>query len=406
MVSMGGEGPETTDDDWRRPWGLYVAVALLAVAVIAGAVTQFVRDSGGSSGSATSSRSSVEPEPTSSPLTRIAGPTRKPVPRSSPKARQPSGHPLLTGVPAGWQVVALTRQSLSKPFQLVRIVPASGKITTAAGPPLLSSGGVALVVGSKQVLVHPWDNVPGYLFPRGGQAQKLTADPIGSVGPAFPGPRLDQVWVSEPDHPRRARLVGFDGTRTGMTLRPPTDQWTRLSVADGAGGLLVQTTHGAYDLRPSGRQRVTTGTVVAIGTTTWVTRPCRPQDQCNKLTVINRSTGARQSVPSPCPADSRPAAAPLSGSVSSDGRSAAIFCASNSPNFTLYLLDLTTGRGHRIHMRLQDIDTGLAGLVWSPNSHWLLTIDHAGRLTAVDRDTRRVRTLAPNLPPLAQLATR
>lgn len=414
MVSVGGEGPEitdgegpeTTDEAWRRPWGLYVAVALLIVAVTAGVVAQIVRDSGGSSSSATPSRSSAEPEPTNSSLTSVARPTREPVPGSAPRVRRQSGHPLLTGVPDGWQLIALTRQGLTEPFQLVRIVPASGKSTTATAPALLSSGGAALVVGSRQVLVRPWDGVPGYLFPRDGQAWRLTGGPLGSFGPAFPGPRADQVWTWDPDHLRRARLVGFDGTPAGVTLRPRTDQWDHLSVADGVGGLLVQTSHGAYDLRPSGRQRVTTGAVVAIGATTWLTRPCGPQGQCNKLTAINRHTGSRQAVPSPCPADSRPTAAPLSGIVSPDGRTAAMFCANTGPNLTMYLLDLTTGHGHRIHMRLQDIDVGLAGLAWSPNSQWLFTIDHAGRLAAVDRVTGMARTLATRLPPLAQLATR
>ncbi len=405
MVSVGGEGPETTDDAWRRPWGLYVAVALLIVAVTAGAVAQVVGDSGDSSGSATPSRSSTEPEPTSSSLVGVAGPTREPVPGSAPKVRRQGGHPLLTGVPVGWQLVAVTRQSLSEPFHLVRIVPASGKITAAAGPPLLSSGGVALVVGARQVLIRPWDCVAGYLLPRAGQAQKLTGGPLGTCGYAFPGPAPDQVWATDPDHPRRVRLVGFDGTPTGVTLRPRTDQWAGLSVADGAGGRLVQTSHGAYDLHPSGRQQVTTGTVVAIGTTTWLTRPCPSQDQC-ELTAINRHTGSRQALPSPCPADSRPTAAPLSGTISPDGRTAAMFCTGSTPHPVLYLLDLTTGRRHHVHVRLQDIDTGPAGLVWSPNSQWLFTIDRAGRLTAIDRDTRRVRTLATSLPPLSQLATR
>lgn len=401
---MGGDGPETTDDAWRRPWGLYVAVALLIVAVTAGAAAQFARHSGDSSGSATPSRSSTEQKPTNSSLVGVAQPTREPVPGSAPKARRQGGHPLLTGVPAGWQLVAVTRQILSEPFQLVRIVPASGKITTAAGPPLLSSGGVALVVGARQVLIRPWDCVAGYLFPRAGQAQKLTGGPLGSCGYAFPGPGPDQVWATDPDHPRQVRLVGFDGTPTGVTLRPRTDQWARLSVADGAGGLLVHTSHGAYDLHPSGRQRVTTGTVVAIGTTTWLTRPCRSQD-C-KLMAINRRTRSRQAVPSPCPADGHPSSAPLSGTVSPDGRTAATLCTGSTPNPVLYLLDLATGRGHHVHVRLQDIDTGPAGLVWSPNSQWLFTIDRAGRLIAVDRDTRRVRTLATSLPPLSQLATR
>lgn len=398
-MSPGGEGPETTGGGWRRPWGLYAVVALLVVAVVVGVVQHVGARPGGSSGSATPTSSSRKPT-ASPPSGAPAEDARPPVPGSSPWVTRHGGRPLLSGVPAGWELVAMTRQSLSRPLELIRIAPASGTVTTAQTPPLLTGGPVALVVGDGRVLVRPWDAVAGYLFPRDGQARRLISGPLGFAGPAIPGPRPGRVWVEVPEHPGGMRLVGLDGAPTGDTIQLPSEEWVALVVGDGAGYPLVQTEHGAYDVRPTGRHRVTRGSVVAIGPTRWLVHPCPVGAGCG-LALVDRRTGARRAVPPVCPVRQLPAAVPRSGTISPDGHTAVLFCVGSDFTRMPYLLDVTTGRSQRLHLRLE---RGDPGLVWAPNSRWLFTIDADGQLTAVDAHDGEVHTLAPGLPPLAQLA--
>lgn len=346
-------------------------------------------------------------EPTSPP---VGG---QPVPGSAPRVHRAGGSPLMARVPQGLELVALTRAGLDVPFELARINPASGRITTSQVPPLLTADGegVWLVTGPGYALVHPGDASPGYLIPRHGHAWKLTSGPLASAGPAFPGPRSGQVWLHDPNEPQRWQLVGLDGRPIGPVIDLEPGQGVGHVDSDGSGYLMVLPDEAVYggaspadqsvsDARPSGQRRVARGSLISAGSSGLLMRPCAREERC-RLVMVHPGNDRKQRVPSPCPAQQRPLPWPSSGTISPDGRTAAMFCVGNTLDPELYLLDLSTGQAHPVEADLQGSD---AGLVWSPNSQWLFNLDDAGHLVAIDRDNGQAQQLDTGLPPLAQLA--
>lgn len=220
------------------------------------------------------------------------------------------------------------------------------------------------------------------------------------MAPALPGPLPGQVWVEDRGHPSEWQLVDLDGIPTGKRVPSPARHEKSVAVPDAAGYVLVQTEHGAFDLRPSVLRGVTMGSVVAMGPTRWLIRPCGYHRKC-KLAVVDRRTGTQRSVPPVC-SRGLPAL-PLSGTISVNGRTAAIPCPGSDGELQLHLLDLPTGRQLRLQVHPQT--TNGSNLVWSPDIRWLFVINHDGHLTAINRHTGEIRTLTAHLPPLAQLAS-
>lgn len=377
---------------------LLVAAAAGAVAVIAG-----VRSSGSPAGSTTAPP-------------RAAGP-RSPAPGSSPAAGSgvvpaPAvpvtvlGHPLL-GVHASWELFG------RGPGVVVRIQFAGGRITRTAYPALLSGGPVTFVTDAEGALVRPVDFVPGYLIPDAGPAREAPGE-LGAGGPAFPGPDPRHLWVSSGTSGDRMVLVGMDGRRTGPSIAAPPQgppvNASLLAVPDQTGYLLFPGTGGAYDARPGGTSRVTTGTVLAVGPTRWLTSGCNSHARCRPV-VINRSTGVRYPLSTRVPLSARlnGAVPPTAGVISPDGATAAVLA--GSPQARIEIIDLATGAAHALPLRidLSGAGTGRAWetMVWSPDSRWLF-VAARGDLDAVSRRTGQItnlsHTLGPVLPQLFQLS--
>ena len=206
---------------------------------------------------------------------------------------------------AGWELFG------RGPGVVVRIQFAGGRITRTAYPALLSGGPVTFVTDAEGALVRPIDLVPGYLIPDAKPAREAPGA-VGAGGPAFPGPDPRHLWVPDGASDGRMVLVGTDGRRAGPSIGAPPQgspvNTLLLAIPDQAGYLLFPGTGGAYDARPGGTSRVTTGTVLAAGPTRWLTAECSGRARCQP-TVINRSTGVRYPLSTRVPL-SAPSAAP------------------------------------------------------------------------------------------------
>lgn len=327
---------------------------------------------------------------------------------SGPTA-MPRGHPLPRTEP-GWVLYARARPGSDRPGKVFRFELSSGRTTATTVPGLRSGGPVSFLAAPHQVLIRPLDYVPGYVVPDGRGTRKLSG-PLAHGGPVLPGPELTQVWVPSKHDQHRMRLVTLDGHGTGTSVRVSTGNRTASdAVGDGAGYIAFQTDDGVYDIRPSGRRRVSTGSLLAVGPTAWLTRTCRPAGRC-KVRVVDPVTGDRRVLHAPALARRKTAAAGY-GAISPDGTTAALVYASRSGAAKLHLLDLRTGADHRPKFGVYGSNgdsarDGTPNLIWTPDSRWVFTIDDLVGPLAIDRRTRHVRSLGRgSFPPVTQLAFR
>jgi hypothetical protein len=385
----------------RRPKLLLFLVAASAVAV---AVIAVVRSGGSPAGSpmtsprAAGSRSSA-PGPSSTASSGVVSTPAAPV--------TILGHPLL-GVHARWELFG------RGPGVVVRIQFARGRITRTAHPALLSGGPVTFVTDAEGALVRPVDFVPGYLIPDGEPAREAPGA-LDAGGPTFPGPDPRHLWVSSNTNDDRMVLVGMDGRRTGPSIAAPPQSspvnTSLVAIPDQTGYLLFSGISGVYDVRPSGTSRVTTGTVLAVGPTRWLTAVCNSHARCRPV-VIDRSTGVRYPLNTPVPLSTSLNGALQStvGVISPDGATVAVLV--GSPQARIEIIDLVTGTAHALPLRidLSEVDMGWAweSMVWSPDSRWLFIANDD--LYAVNQRTGQItnlsHTLGPTLPQLFQLSMR
>jgi hypothetical protein len=210
-------------------------------------------------------------------------------------------------------------------------------------------------------------------------------------------------------------LVGMDGRRTGPSIAAPPQSSpvnaSLLAIPDQTGYLLFPGTGGFYDVRPGGTSRVTTGTLLAVGPTRWLTSECDSHARCRPV-VTDRSTGVRYPLNTRVLLSTRPDDAMPStvGVISPDGATVAVVV--GWPQARIEMINLVTGTARALPLRinLSDVDMGWASesMSWSPDSRWLFIAN--GNLYAVGQRTDQVtnlnQTLGPALPQLFQLSMR
>jgi hypothetical protein len=297
------------------------------------------------------------------------------------------GRPLLA-VPRSWELFALD------PDAVLRIQLATGRVVRTETPGVLSDGPISFLAGPHQVIVKAWQG--GGVIIRDDQPARHLSGVLAGYGPILPGPEPGQLWVApsgNPDTTERMQLVGFDGQHGEDISVPVTD----MPTADGAGYLLNDLTGGVYDVLPGSLHRVTTGAVLAMGPTRWLTEECDEQHRCT-MDVVDRATGAHR-VLGPSSDSDAPA-----GSIAPDGRTAAVL--DGSEPLTLSMLDLATGIAHRSNVEV-DRDDAFAGgaMVWTPDGRWLIVADASGQLVVVDR-AGHSRVLTTSITRINQLALR
>lgn len=369
---------------WRGPlrW-LALLVALVAAAVLAHAGRQATPDARRSS-----------PPPSSAPAATPSAPTAEPSPSPAPDVTVTKvGRPLL-GVTAGWELFGWG------PEGVVRMQLASGRITRTKLPLISSGGPTSFLVGRDWAMLRPLDVVPGYLV-RDGQRARPLGGALALFGPALPGPDPQHVWVStESGQIGRLMLVDADGKRAGASIAVPVTL-NGYAQTDGAGYVLLQGVGGAYDARPDGLRRVTTGMVLAAGPTHWLTYECDERYRCETV-VIDRGTGARHSI------DMAVAQAyGVTGVISPTGTAAALIKidpTSEAMPESFHLIQLASGKERRLAIP-KDSDMQDGTMAWSPDGRWLFVLA-GGTLYSVDAATGNVGDLGVRLPQLTQLAVR
>ena len=367
----------------RGPW-LWYAVGFLALAVLVlvGAVDH----------RSTHKAAPVTTRPTPTPTPGTTAPSAQPSSaQSSPSPALVTvtdlGRPLLD-VPRGWQLFA------RNPDAVLRIQLATGRVVRTEMPAVLSDGPLSFLAGPHEVLVKAWQG--GGVVIRDGQPARYMSGVLAGYGPILPGPEPGQLWVSptgNPDTTERMQLVGFDG-RHGEDISVPV---SGIPSSDGAGYLLSELTGGIYDVVPGALRRVTTGAVLAMGPTRWLTEECDEQHRCT-TDVVDRSSGAHR-VLSPGSDSDDPA-----GSIAPDGSTAAVL--DGTEPLTLSMLDLATGIDHRSNVEV-DRDAAFAGasMVWTPDGRWLIVADASGHLVVVDH-AGHSRVLTNRISRISQLALR
>ena len=316
----------------------------------------------------------------------------RPAPAHSAVAVTEAGHRLL-GVRGGWELDGYG------PSRAVRVQFARGRVTQTVLPGLASTGPVSFVAGPSQMIIRPWDFVPGYLVPDGKPARVLTGA-LGHGGAALPGPRPGEVWVQRGPRVRSLSLARVDGSRTGVSMRLPAGGWW-LASPNGRGYVLLSGVGEIYDVWPGGWRQIG-GMLAAVGPTRWLTVNCDRPHRCADV-VIDPATGGQRQLGGP-PVASVSAAFP--GAIAPDGSTAAVFRVTPGGQVTLHLLNLATGADQRITVPLGQRSTGPGTLAWSPDSRWLFVITARGGLAAVNASTRAVGGLGVRLPWLTQIAIR
>ena len=159
----------------RRAWYLLLGAVAVAVVLVLALTRHETKRA---------AAQSPRPTPTLTTSAAIVAPKSSVAPRP-PVSLINLGRPLLN-VPPTWELVARGSDSV------YRIQLATGRIV-ATSAPIASSGPVSLVVGLHEVIVRPWDCVPGYLIRDGRPASDLR-DHYWEQRAVPPAPTPDLVW--------------------------------------------------------------------------------------------------------------------------------------------------------------------------------------------------------------------
>jgi hypothetical protein len=381
----------------RRRW--WYALAALAIAALA--VTAVQRHLSNSP----SAQVRTSPSPSSSPD----------LPSSASLSAPPTGTGTGTPVTPGFSTTIFdaTLQALGAtsdwslfargPSVVTRIQP-SGLVTTTSVPAVGSSGPVFFVAGPDRVLVRPLDNVSGYQVLDDPPTVQPLPGALNRGAVMLPGPDPHHVWLTSDTTSgadgAKMQLVGIDGSPTDTSIRIANNSGTPLT--DGDGYLFYFDVGGAYDARPSGSKRMTTGQLLAVGPTRWLSVECDDADRC-AVTVTDRADGQRRTLPTSTQVFVQ------YGQISPDGTTAALLMSNLSgTEVSVHLIDLTTGIDRDTQITVPISDYGNSGdgtFAWSPDNRWLFTTAN-GKLVAINRGTAKPVDLGLNLPPLTQVVIR
>lgn len=309
---------------------------------------------------------------------------------------------------AGWRLLVRTSDAV------LRIDPATGATTRTPVPRLRSTGPVSFLAGDDWAMVRPLDSVPGYLI-RAGRAAEVLPNPLGS-GPVLPGWTPDTVWALGSGG---FQLLALDGSAVGpeLTAWDNSDRPIGWPIPDGAGGMLIGAQSGFYDLTASGKRKISTGSVLAVGAAGFLVRDCSVAP-C-EIIVVPRAPGFPTITSASIPRGASPVGV---GSLAPDGATAALAMTrrnsssaaaisgatgqsvappAGDPVPRLHLIDLRTGRVLRIDIQPAAAD---GSFVFSPDGTYLLAVDASGELQVVTVATGKVRAMQIGSSPIQQVA--
>jgi hypothetical protein len=392
MTEEIGDAPVGPGWESRRgpPRPAVVVVALLVALAVVAAVLRHGDDTKAAAARPGAAASGPTPGPGATSHDDL-GPAAVPAEvRARPRVVRVPAH--LLGVRSGWELFGLGQGVVA------RLEPAAGRLTLTRIPQLASDGPVSFLASGSAAIVRPLDEVSGYVVPDGESVRGLLGL-LRSGGLALPGPDPQHVWLDGGDDRRTSMvLAGQDGTAGEVRLVIPATALGPV-FADGEGYVLFSGIGGVYDVRPSGMERVTAGTPVAVGGGRILAVECDDQYRCSTV-VLGLTDGSRRVI-----AVGFPPTYSL-GAIAPDGSIAAVPDDRPDGGLGLQLFDLRTGHSTRVALDLGQ--GGLAGgaVAWSPDSRLLFALDVTGTVHVVDPHRGSVRGLGVALPPLSQLAIR
>lgn len=276
----------------------------------------------------------------------------------------------------------------------------TGDIARIPVDEIQSEAPVFVVPDQNGVSVVSYDNVDGVRV-EGDVVTPINDGPFS--GPMVAGLRPDTLWV-----PGDRSSGGLPGTYDLFdSLGRPVDGTIRLpknadgaAGSDGQGGVVAQSAiGGAYAIGPNGVERITTGQLLALGSTTAVADECDDDFVCG-VVVIDRLTGERtalaQIVLASVVAEPPQTLGLMGRSVSPNGDVALMF---NKVSGEMIFVDLVTGEA--VPAPTPDFESTL---VWSADGGAAVYLSD-GRLRLYDRSSSSVRLLDqfPQLRAVAEL---
>lgn len=307
----------------------------------------------------------------------------------------------LWGVTGNWEVFTVG------PGGVVRIQPAAG-ITTVTQPLDLPTKGTDKIIALQGTAwVFQPNGGQGYQVRDGHQASPLPAGltggglTIGIYGSAvqgvIAGPDQGRVWVQHTDYQSSGRSTVLLTTLAGRVERRVTLPGGARAVGpDGRGGVvIVNDSGGIYRLVDSGYQRLSVGTLLALGPRRALVSECDDEMSC-ALKVLDLSTGTRRPVPA------SPGIVVLTADLSADGTMAALAYPGVDGRSMVALMDLDSGRRKALHL---SADGQVINMVFSPDSQLLFVVDNSYQLSVFDRSGRRL-PLQLDLPRVESVAVR
>jgi hypothetical protein len=334
-----------------------------------------------------SGESASDPGPTPTPTpSAVSWPSPR---EASPTPRWPSVFST-GGFLADLDLVVFARTSRS----VYRIDTRAKRVTRTRIPGLESSDQLAFLATPDRVILRPHREAGGFDVVDGKPPRALTGILSGG-GTYLPGPS-GYVWTitDKTAATRVASLTDSAGSRVHSTVTAPVGG--EFST-DGTGGLLYSSIGGAYQAKPSGLRRVTTGRVVATSRDRFLTVECDERYTCRTY-LLDRRTDVRRRV-----ASLRPDLGPQ-GLLSPDGRYAALadWGAGSRPQYVV--VEVNTAR------RIAAFSLGSPDVFGDPSAAWLpdgrLLFLRETQVAVFDPRTRRTTTPTVRLPPLVQLALR
>ncbi|MET0694116.1 MAG: hypothetical protein ABWY56_09295 [Propionibacteriaceae bacterium] len=261
----------------------------------------------------------------------------------------------------------------------------TGRVVATPGVGVASSGSAAFIAGRSQVIIRPWDTVPGVVVPDDGLPRELTGLLREGVQ-ALPGPP-GQVWVSRDISSDRAARMTLVNLSNGRVTSSVSGGGTFES--DGRGGLLLSDVGGVWEASPQRLRRVTTGVVAAVGAHHYLLVNCDSSYQCTS-SLFDRDTRKQRTLG---PIDT---SAVPQGSISPDGKHVALIKTNPQGNAFVDVIRLASGKSVTTEPVSEDSLYAVTNmLVWTPDSHYLFAM-RRGELILID--PRTGRTLAPKLP--------
>lgn len=264
---------------------------------------------------------------------------------------------------------------------------------------------MTMIAGPHEVLLVPIGPRPGWVYEvPDGQPGAKTTGPFADVDNVTAGPP-GALWITRISKSGPVTiLTDFQGRPTQRDGTPAQYQGYDGVTTDGAGGLMVASPGGWYQLTTAGPRRITTGHVLATGPHHYLTSNCDAQMRCSRY--LQTRTGQQRRI-GPAPRDDYG-----NGKISADGRYAALWMTTatyddqGTPigSDTLNIVDLATGRTiSRFENQIGNPDD--PSLIWLPDNRLIGIRD--GRIFLFDPTSRRFTT--PDLQlsdQLTQLALR